>query len=579
MNFFYKSKTFSKMLISITIVCLCFYCIGLLSNVYSRFILSKQIRDTLDSKATFWEKQIDQQVMSLLLAQSSLSGDKELLELYVMWDNMSNYQRSYEIKQFSNRLLNIKILHNITESIKTYFPDRKMVISAGSPILDYYENDEFFHYDQIYISDNGKIYLTTYFPLKMNQEARKKPTYYIRTEISRETLHDMLSEMLGEDEGNIYLLDNKGRLLSSTEKQQERYRKEEGVLLKVKNKISNGQSDSFHIEDHEYAFSCYYSSLGFWIVYNYPVQILKEPLDFFNLFNIILTLLLIIMFSSYTVYARRAFAEPLNRILQAMEDSGNKDKEPFLIEDKKKDELSVIYHRYNKMVKRTENLIRENLETKYRAHIAELRQLQYQIQPHFLYNSIFLIYRMAQMDERDDIADYAKSLGSYYQYITRISDQKVQVIQEIQHIRNYLAIQETRFGSRISVGMGPVPEEVEKMDIVPLILQPLVENAYEHGLKNVMKDGEIKISMIYENSIFTFSVEDNGEGMTEKQLEKVRNCMQKKRIDTEEIHGLANTNMRLKLNYGEKSGLIFANREGGGFQVNAVIYMKGETDV
>lgn len=100
------------------------------------------------------------------------------------------------------------------------------------------------------------------------------------------------------------------------------------------------------------------------------------------------------------------------------------------------------------MVLRTESLIRENLDSKYRVHIARLRALQYQIQPHFLYNSIFLIYRMAQMDENEPIADYAEHLGKYYQYITRVSDRKVKISQEIEHIRNYLAIQETRFGGQ-----------------------------------------------------------------------------------------------------------------------------------
>ena len=86
----FKSKTFRKMLISITLVCFCFYGIGLFSNLYSRRVLANQIQDTLDSKVRFWEEQLEQEVTSLLLTQSSLTDDSNLLKLHVMWDSMSS---------------------------------------------------------------------------------------------------------------------------------------------------------------------------------------------------------------------------------------------------------------------------------------------------------------------------------------------------------------------------------------------------------------------------------------------------------------------------------------------------------
>ena len=115
----YHSRTFHKMLISITLVCLCFYGIGLFSNQYSRNVLSHQIQDTLDSKVHFWEEQLQQETDSLLLTQSSLTNDASLLKLHVAWDSLSNYQRYEAVKQFSYRLLNVKVLHSIAASIKT----------------------------------------------------------------------------------------------------------------------------------------------------------------------------------------------------------------------------------------------------------------------------------------------------------------------------------------------------------------------------------------------------------------------------------------------------------------------------
>ena len=212
------------------------------------------------------------------------------------------------------------------------------------------------------------------------------------------------------------------------------------------------------------------------------------------------------------------------------------------------------------MVRKTERLIHENIASAYSLHMAEFKQLQYQIQPHFLYNSLFLINRMAQLEGNDSIAEYAQHLGKYYQYVTRAGGGNVYIEQEISHIESYLAIQRTRFGDRIRAEMGKQPEEVKEVRIIPLILQPLVENAYEHGMKNVVRGGEIMIGMRWENEFFYFSVEDNGPGITQEEVERVKKQMDEGKFVMEEIHAISNTDMRLKMHYGSESGVFFENR-------------------
>lgn len=97
---------------------------------------------------------------------------------------MSSYQRNEAIKQFSYRLLNIKVLHGIAASINTYFPERRMVVSADAPILDEYEEDIFEGYEQFYLTEEGDICLTVYFPFYGSPREDKLPHYYIRTTIT-----------------------------------------------------------------------------------------------------------------------------------------------------------------------------------------------------------------------------------------------------------------------------------------------------------------------------------------------------------------------------------------------------------
>ena len=570
----YKSKTFGKMLISISLVCLCFFFIGIFIILYSRSAFSSQLQDMLDSKVRFWQEQLDREMSALLLEQSSLMDDSTLIRYHVMWENSSVYERTEMIKTISQRLLNVKVLHEITDSIKVYFPERRVMISADAPIYDEYEKDGYYDFEQISLQE-GTLYLTVYSPLKLRDTSSAPPNYYIRAAITPSDIQYALSDMLGEDEGVLFLTDGEGNVFAGSEREASLVAGQYPVMSGVVEKIRTERGQAVYVSDDGFASGRKLEGADVWMVYCYPTAMVKEPLRFFGVLLVCLTLLTLLLLCAFAFYAGKIFARPLNRILKAME--GDQRRSDFLIDEKQedRDELSFIYRRYNEMVIRTEKLIRENLESRYMVHVAQLKQLQYRIQPHFLYNSLFLIYRMAQMDENTAIAEYAEHLGKYYQYITRSGEELVSIEQEIDHIRNYLAIQEARFGERIRVVLKEIPTELKGEKIIPLILQPLVENAFEHGIKNMVKGGEIVIDMSVEEGVFLFAVKDNGPGITREEEEKINRQMEDGQGKRDgKIHALSNTDMRLKLHYGAGSGIIFYNRQEGGFCVTARINLK-----
>ena len=204
------------------------------------------------------------------------------------------------------------------------------------------------------------------------------------------------------------------------------------------------------------------------------------------------------------------------------------------------DEFAQIYEQYNQMIMDTNRLMKEKMDAEYQSKLSQLRQLQYQIQPHFLYNSLFTISRMAQLDDNDEIAEYAKHLGKYYQYITKSSDREVTFNQELEQVKDYLYIQNIRFEDRIEIIMDEIPESIMQIKIAPMILQPLAENAYQHGLKN---------------------------GISPKQLSELKQRLERGEINKEEIHGLTNVQARISLLYGSESGLTVNDGTEGGFCV------------
>ena len=167
------------------------------------------------------------------------------------------------------------------------------------------------------------------------------------------------------------------------------------------------------------------------------------------------------------------------------------------------------------MIDHIEQLASQLYEEKYRAKKAELKQLQMQIDPHFLYNTLYMIYRIAQSEDNRSIAKLSLNLSNYYRYISKMPEQIVPLRDEIRHVTNYLEIQRIRFEPRIRVEISALPEEIAGEMIPSLIIQPIVENAFQHGVRDLEQDGLVSLSYEVEPSLFRVIVSDNSGKMTE----------------------------------------------------------------
>ena len=196
---------------------------------------------------------------------------------------------------------------------------------------------------------------------------------------------------------------------------------------------------------------------------------------------------------------------------------------------------------------------------------SELKFLKKQINPHFLYNGFYNIYRMAKKDSNDDIAEFSQLLSEYYQYITRNAADTVTMEQEIRHAMTYLKIQQIRFSNRLSVEIGPTPSEFGFLMVPRLILQPILENAFEHGMKNVL---EPKLFIRFEARLGEWNVciEDNGTEFSPEELSELQQKLDS--TDTQmETTALINIHRRLRYHFGPESGLRLSRTPAGSLQV------------
>jgi len=257
--------------------------------------------------------------------------------------------------------------------------------------------------------------------------------------------------------------------------------------------------------------------------------------------------------------------KPLKKLMTAFGEvqDGNLDMRIF---HKVQDEFQYIYTSFNKTVDRIQELLENVKEQGQLLQNAELMQLQSQINPHFLYNSFYLIRIMAKNESYEQIDQFVTSLARYYRFLNKEVDQNIELYKEAEHMENYINIQQMRFGDKITVTKEPLPENARSYRVPKLILQPIVENAYNYGMKDVVRDGRISVCCHVEDSILSIMIEDSGSGGSQENLERMREHIRDYKGHAAG-HALSNIERRLKLAYGGDSGILLERSELGGLKV------------
>lgn len=249
------------------------------------------------------------------------------------------------------------------------------------------------------------------------------------------------------------------------------------------------------------------------------------------------------------------------------------------------EELSDLTDRVNFMADRVETLIQQNHEEQEKLKKAELRTLQAQINPHFLYNTLDTIIWQAETGHSVEVINITKAMSDFFRISLSSGADWIPISQEIKHLTGYLAIQKIRYRDILNYEII-IPEDMCDSYILKLLLQPLVENAIYHGIKYKRGGGKITVNGKKEGEYLYFTVTDTGRGMDEDQLFTVINSLENE-LDmprTEPLlessssgFGLHNVNQRIRLHYNQADGLHIESNEQGttvGFRVPAKL--KGE---
>lgn len=271
-----------------------------------------------------------------------------------------------------------------------------------------------------------------------------------------------------------------------------------------------------------------------------------------------------VVMASIVLYSRW-LSHKVSKVMYAARKLGDGEFD-YILKDMGKDEIGQIGDAFNLLNQRIQWLIRENYEKKIKLQSEELNLMQEQINPHFLYNALAAISALALREGQGQTVKCVKYLADFYRISLNKGKQVLSIREELELLKNYLNIQKVRFGESIQVEYE-VKKELLTLKTIKLLLQPLVENSIHHGRRSEEEILMIRVSIFLEGDRVCFSVEDNGNGIKQEKLEKLRGQLEQ----FEEGYGLKNVHNRVRFTYGEGYGVKIDSVSGVGTRVRVYI--------
>lgn len=229
-------------------------------------------------------------------------------------------------------------------------------------------------------------------------------------------------------------------------------------------------------------------------------------------------------------------------------------------------ELGALAASVNNMAEHLSVMVMQIREDERKMRKAELRLLQEQINPHFLYNTLDAIVWMIEDGKSEQAENMVVSLSTFFRTVLSRGREFISIREEVQHIRSYLEIQKARYQDILSYEIQVAPE-LYPYETLKMTLQPLVENALYHGVKNKRSGGLIRISGERDGKLIRFKVEDDGIGMNAEALTHLQEEIRRPCKETDTGFGMANVNERIRMNFGADYGLMIESEEGKGTRV------------
>lgn len=537
---------------------------------------SSDITKTAAAQSAFYLTDLENEIERMKLLQYSLLEDDNLNELVLTWETMATIARTENMNSLIKRLYTVQNSSMYIKDVSVHIAAIGRTISAGDGVREF-KTERFREIRSVFgsgsqlIEWNGGLFLGA---MKQRGIKGAEPLFTVEIELDQQKLQEALTQfntypgsgtLLLSDSAKVAVANGTGELANV------------GVplyLREIPALLVDNPSRLTVNGNRYYAVQAHSPDLELSIYRFIPEKVVQKPLSKFYKWAWGFAAAALGIFGAFALSTYKFIHKPMLTLVKSFRRIEHGDLSIHIAHESK-DEFRYLYGRFNQMVDNLRSLIDQVYKQKIMAQRAELKQLQSQINPHFLYNSFFILNTMAKTGDTERIEQFTTLLGEYFEFVTRNASDLVALEQEIHHARMYAEIQELRFSRRIQVRFNPLPDELRPLPVPRLIVQPIIENAFKHSLEKKTKGGLIVVRFEQAGGQVSIIVEDNGDRLTDEALEQIRKSLYEEQ-EQAETTGMVNIHRRIRITFGEDAGLRTERSELGGLSVTILLGDGGE---
>lgn len=563
-----KKNTLTKIILIIIMLLLPILALYTISNQVSMNVIKREVQAFKMKDLTFAAKELNSNMINTEILAILLSDDIHIQNLRHSRLLLNAYERNEEILRVNERLRLLNVAGRWDTQYTIYVPESKVVVSTN-PNVSYDMETLKANYTPAWDYRVMKVYnfseerLVRHF-VKHERNIGELESAGLIVEVSfpTDSLVRNLDTFKTGGNGDPFLYHPRGDIIANHTADHELI--EELTPHLGASDMMQFENEIIYLNGTQYLItSMSIPALGWYLIDYVTLEEIVQPIVFSrNLFYGSVGLLLVLsIIAGYLLY--RNVQRPIGMLMRGVQHLRAGDYS-IRIKENPNNEFTFLFQRFNEMAVEIEQLIQKVYIEQLRSREANLKQLQSQINPHFLYNCFALIRSLTRLGKKESVMHLTMHLSKYYRYTTRVERSTDTLDSELQLIESYLEIQSLHI-QHLSYRID-VPAAMLTLEIPRLLLQPIVENAVLHGIELAENDGIISITGHQDGLFNRIYVEDNGVGMTAEQLQELQYKMLSP-PDEKTGCALWNIRQRMLLQFGEQAGITFELREQGGLKV------------
>jgi len=512
-------------------------------------------------------------ILEDIIAEASLYGtqfaaDKDVRFYKNQIQELNDYDYQMKKNEIRDRLDDILISSHAIDSIGIYWhADDTFITTSHDPLSKVPFRDVT---ERGWKTLNQSLYYFAVYPYIQQPDKPAPIEYVVGVQLKTDYLKNLLENAISDENAKAFYWVDEEMLWSNR-------KVDENIAAAAKMMATTTTTDTmkydYHSDDGDYyILSKHIPLINTYLITYTQMSNVLEPLNRNRqlFFVSILAILLVGLFVIYMFYRNfYRYVYLLQKKFHHVEQGNYSTR----ITHKTRNEFSYLFNSFNGMVAEIQGLFASlKTETELRRN-AEMKQLQAQINPHFLYNSLFFIMTIARSSP-DAVTQMSKHLAEYYRYMTRLEKEHVTLASEVELAKHYLVIMSLSKQILYEISL---PNELANYSIKPLMIQPIVENAIQHGIEERQGAHRVRILVKEQYNGILITIDDDGKGLDQQQINKLeRSILAQSPPEGTKGIGLWNVNQRLKNTYGDDSYLRFKNNEWGGLSVSMYIDLQSE---